>query len=106
MKDMTTLRVDLGINAQQIAQQVMINNKAIEEQIAIGIQNAIDEITDEEGFIGYVKEGTKKAINDAIHSATHSWEFKQKVQNAISERLEEKIKEYADGVAEKVLKDL
>jgi len=106
MKDMTTLRVDLGINAQQIAQQVMINNKAIEEQIATGIQNAIDEITDEEGFIGYVKEGTKKAIKDAIDSATNSWEFKQKVQNAISERLEEKIKEYADGVAEKVLKDL
>ncbi len=103
---MTTLRVDLGINAQQIAQQVMINNKAIEDQIAIGIQNAIDEITDEEGFIGYVKEGTKKTIKDAIDSATNSWEFRRKVQNAITERLEEKIKEYADGVAEKVLKDL
>ena len=106
MKDITTLKVDLGINAQQIAQQVMIHNKAIEEQIALGIQNAIDEITDEEGFIGYVKEGTKKAINDAIHSAIHSWNFKQKVQNAINERLEEKIKDYAEEVANKVLKDL
>ena len=106
MENMTTLRVDLGINAQKIAQQVMINNKSIESQIAAGIQKAIDEITDEKGFIGHVKEGTKKAIKEAIHSATNSWEFKQKVTKAINERLEEKIKEYADSVADKVLKDL
>ena len=40
MENMTTLRVDLGINAQKIAQQVMINNRHIEEQIACGIQKA------------------------------------------------------------------
>jgi hypothetical protein len=106
MENMTTLRVDLGINAQQIASQVMVNNKRIEEQIVIGIQKAIDEISDEDGFISYVKEGAKKAIKDAIHSATDSWEFRQKIQKAITERLEDKIKDYADGVAYKVLKDL
>ena len=103
---MTTLRVDLGINAQKIAQQVMINNRHIEEQIACGIQKALDEITDEDGFVEYVKEGTKKAIKDAINSATNSWEFQNKVQAAISTRLDDKIKEYADGVADKVFKNL
>ena len=39
MENMTTLKVDLGINAQQIAQQVMIHNKAIEEQIAIDLKS-------------------------------------------------------------------
>jgi hypothetical protein len=106
MENMTTLRVDLGIDAQQIAQQVMINNRNIEQQITIGIQKAIDEMTDEDNFIEYIKQGTKDAIKRSINSATNSWEFKSKIESAINERLEEKIKAYADSVADKVLKDL
>lgn len=103
---MTTFRLDLGISAQQIAQQLTIHNKSIEDQIIAGIQKAIEEISDEEGFIDYVKKSTKKAIQDAIHSATHSWEFQNKIKDAITQRLDHKIKEYADSVADKVLKDL
>lgn len=106
MENVTTLRIDLGINAQQIASQIMIHNKSIESQIIQGIEAGLKEITDSSGFVNYVKEGTKKAINDAISSATDSWEFRMKIQKAITERLDEKIKEYADGVAQKVLKDL
>jgi len=106
MEGISSLRIDLGIDAQQIARQVMINNRSIEKQVIIGIQQAIDELTEEDGFIHYVKEGTKKAIQDVIRSSTGSWEFQQKVKTAISERLDEKIREYADGVADKVLKDL
>lgn len=106
MENMTTLRVDLGISAQKIAHHVMVNNELIEDQIAKGIQQAIDEITNEDGFIGYVKEGTKRAVKVAIESATNSWEFREKVQKAITERLDQRIKEYADNVADRVLRDL
>lgn len=106
MENMTTLRVDLGINAQKIAQQVMIHNEAIEIQISKGIQLALDEITVEENFISLVKEGTKQSILQSINEATNSWEFKRKVSDAINSKLENKINEYANEVAEKVFKDL
>ena|SRR5699024_4285080 len=106
MENMTTLRVDLGINAQKIAQQVMIHNEAIEIQISKGIQLALDEITVEDNFISLVKEGTKESILQAINQATNSWEFKRKVSDAINLKLENKINEYANEVAEKVFKDL
>jgi len=105
-RELTTLRIDLGINAQQIASQVMIDNKNLESHISKGIQLAIEELTDEDGFVFAIKEGTKKAILESINSATNSFEFRIKVQNAINDRLELKIKEYADSVAEKVFKEL
>lgn len=106
MENFSTLRIDLGINAQKIASQLLINNKSIEDQVSIGIQKAVEEMTDQDVFVDYVKEGTKKAIQSSIDSTINSWEFRSKIQKAITEKLEEKIKEYADNVANKVLKDL
>lgn len=106
MRDISTLRIDLGIEARKIASQIMIDNKSIEEQIALGIEKAMDEMTSEEGFVEYVKEGTKKAVEEAIKSATNSWEFQNKVKESLSKKLDEKIRHYTDGVAEKLLKDL
>lgn len=106
MENTTTLRIDLGIQAQKIASQIMINNENIESQIIKGIQQALEELQREDNFVGLIKEKTKESINESIRFATNSWEFRDKLTKAITERLDFKIKEYADSVAEKVLKDL
>ena len=106
MEKITTVKLDLGIDAQRIASQVMIHNKSIEEQLIKGIEQAIAEISDEKGFVEYVKNGTKEVIREAIKNATENWQFKDKITKAITGKLDERIKEYADGVADKVLKDL
>lgn len=106
MEGMTTLRVDLGIHAKNIASQIMVENNRIEEQIAKGIQLALDELTEEDNFVELIKEGTKKTINDIVKSATSSWEFKKKIEKAISEKMSDKISEYAEGVANKVVSEL
>ena len=59
MENTTTMKIDLGIQAQQIASQVMVHNESIQTQIIKGIEQAIEEISDEDGFIEAVKESTK-----------------------------------------------
>ena len=106
MRDATTLRIDLGINAQQIASQVMVDNRNLEEQIARGIQEALDEITTEKGFVSAVKEGTRKSLMASINTACNSWAVKDKISRALNEKLENKIEEYANGVADELFEKL
>ena len=106
MRDLTTLRIDLGINAQQIAQQVMIENKHIEKQIAEGIQLALDELSNEDNFVQMIKEGTKNEIQRIIKQSVCSWELKSKIEKAVTEKMGEKINSYAENVADKILKNL
>jgi len=107
MKDgVTTLRIDLGVSAQQIAQQVMINNKLIEEQIVKGIELALSDLTEEDNFVELIREGTKREIQDIIRISVSSWEFRNKISKAIEEQMGKKISEYANSVASKVLEEL
>ena len=104
--NMTTLRVDLGISAQKIAQQLVINNELIEGQIVKGIELALKDLTEEDNFIELIREGTKREIQDIIRSSVSSWEFRSKISKAIEDQMGKKIDEYANSVASKVLGEL
>lgn len=106
MNDVTTLRIDLGIQAQQIASQIMVNNNNIEKNIANGIQKAIDELSSEQAFEQAVSMATKKAILDIVDSTILGWEFRNKVKKIVDEKISGAIGVYGEKLAEKMIQTL
>ena len=60
MENQTSIRLELGINAQKFIQQVQLNNKVIEYQIQKGIELALNDIVENDNFIEIIRESTKK----------------------------------------------
>lgn len=106
MDNLTTLRLELGINAQKMIQQVKINNEIIEDQISKGIQIALEEILSDENFSLKIKEQAIKTIEDIVSKAIFSWEVKNKITKLIEEKISEKVQNYAEKIAEKVTSNL
>lgn len=106
MNDITTLRIDLGISAQEIASQIMVNNHNIEKNIANGIQKAIDELSTEETFEEAVCMATKNAILKVVDDSILGWSFREKVSKIVNEKIDNAIGEYGEKLAEKVIRSL
>lgn len=104
--DHSQIRVDLGINAQRFIQQVQINNKSIEEQIAKGIELAINDISDEDNFVEAIRHNTKKELENIVNKVVMSWEVRNKITELITQKVEKKIEVYADKIAEKITSSL
>ena len=45
MDNLTTIRLELGINAQKMIQQVQVHNETIEAEISKGVQMALEAIS-------------------------------------------------------------
>ncbi len=103
---MTNIRLELGIDAQKFVQQVMIHNETIEEQIAKGINQALDEITSNDHFVEMVKQSALEELNGIVRKAVFSYELRHKISKAIEDKIGEKIQEYAEKIAEQVAKGL
>jgi flavin-binding protein dodecin len=101
MEGMTTLRLELGIDAQRIASQVMVNNRGIEENIANGIQRAIDTITEQENFEQMVASATHEAMHKVIQETVNSWSIRQSIQKSLEAKIGDAVEKYGDSVAEK-----
>ena len=56
MENQTSIRLELGINAQKFIQQVQLNNKVIEDQIQKGIELALNDIIENDNFIEIIRE--------------------------------------------------
>ncbi len=106
MENLTQIRIELGINAQKLIQQVQINNETIEKQLERGIQQALDEIMINDQFVDIVKEATKKELINLTHKALMSWELKDRIEKSIREKIDAKIGTYTDKIAEKLVKAL
>jgi hypothetical protein len=105
-KDYSQIRVELGINAQKFIQQVQINNQTIEDQIAKGIELAINDITEEDNFVQAIRHNTKKELENIVNQTVMSWEVKNKITKLVAEKIEAKVEAYADQIAEKVTSSL
>lgn len=53
-----------------------------------------------------VRENVKIEINKFVNEAILSWDTRQKIKKLIEEKIGEKINEYADNIAEQVVKNL
>jgi polyribonucleotide nucleotidyltransferase len=104
--EMTTIRLELGINAQKFIQQVQINNEVIEEQIAKGIELALQDICEGDNFIQHVRQQTKKELTEIVNKSVFSYELRNKITKLVEEKISKKVEEYADRIAENVTASL
>ena len=106
MSELINLRIDLGINAQKIMQQVQIHNQGIEDAVQRGVELAVQELANSENIVLAVKAATLKEFQDLITQRVISWEVKQALMTEIDKRVGEKISEYAEKIASNITKNL
>lgn len=106
MENQTSIRLELGINAQKFIQQVQLNNKVIEDQIQKGIELALNDIVENDNFIEIIRASTKKELRDIVNKSVMSWEVRDKISKMVEAKIGEKIDQFADKIAEKVTASL
>lgn len=101
---MITLKIELGVAAERILQNLQLNNKEIEEQITKGLTKAFEEIVKEDdAFVSIIAEATKVEVINLVRKATNSWELKHKINELLAKKFGEKLTEYADKLAAKLI---
>lgn len=106
MEQLATIKLELGINAQKMIQQVQLHHGNIEEQIAKGIELALNDLCEGDNFIQSVREATKIELSQIVHKAVLSWETRGKIEKLVAEKISNKIEKYADDIAERVTSSL
>jgi polyribonucleotide nucleotidyltransferase len=106
MEQLVNIRLDLDINAQKIIQQVQLHNGNVEDQIAKGIELALNDLCEGDNFVQQIREATKVELSKIVHRAILKWDTQQAIEKAVSEKIAKKIEEYADRVAEQVTANL
>lgn len=106
MDSLATIRMELGINAQQIMSHFKTNNQHLEEVVTKGIERGLKELLEDDNFETIIADSVKKEVISSINKAVMSWETKDKIFKAINDKIGEKIGQYADQIAEEVTKNL
>jgi hypothetical protein len=106
MNELVNIRLELGINAQKIVQQVQLHNGNVETQIAKGIELALNDLCEGENFVQQIRESTKVELSKVVNRAIFAWDMQKSIEKAVSEKIAKKIEEYADRVAEQVTNSL
>lgn len=106
MEALGTIRLELGINAQKMVQQVQLHNGTLESQIATGIELALKDLCEEDNFIETVRSATKVEIHKLVHGAVLRYDVRNAIEKALSQKIGQKIEEYADSVATKMIEGI
>lgn len=106
MNNGVNIRLELGIDAQRFIKQVQLNNKQIEEQVAKGITLALDDVCKDDSFVELVRESTKESLRKLVDDCVNSWSLKHEIQQAVERQIGQQISAYAQGVVEKLVKNL
>lgn len=106
MNELVNIRLELGINAQKMIQQVQLNNGSVESQIAKGIELALNDLCEGDNFVQSVREATKLELSKIVNKAVFSWETQSKIEKLVAEKISKKVEAYADTIAEKVTANL
>jgi hypothetical protein len=103
---MTHIRLELGIDAQKFIQQIQLHNGNVEEQIAKGIELALNDLCEGDNFVQQVRESTKLELAKIVNQAVMKWDTQRAIEKAVSEKIGLKIGEYADVIANKMVSSL
>jgi hypothetical protein len=107
MDQLTTFRLELGINAQKITQAFMSNNKQLEEVIEKAVTAGLEEFCNQENIHLVIKEKTKETLlNSFVNQRLLHWDLENAVSKAVNEKVQVKISEYANKLAEKITESL
>jgi len=106
MENTTSIRVELGISAHKLIQQVMVNNKHIEAQITQGLELALDDVLNKDNFVEHIRQAAKREIEKTIQEGLASWEVRQRIKKMIETKLGEKLDAFAEKVANQLTENL
>ena len=106
MQNTTSIRVELGISAQQLIQQVMIDNKHVEAQITEGLELALDDVLNKENFVEHIRQSARKEIEQTIKEAIGGWNVRQQIKKMIEIKLGEKLDAFAEKIADQLTEKL
>ena len=106
MEQLATIRLELGINAQKFIQQVQLHHGIIEEQIAKGIELALNDLCNGDDFVQSVREATKLELSKIVNKSVFSYETQRQIEKLVAEKISKKVEAYANTIAEKVTASL
>jgi ribosomal protein S3AE len=106
MDNTVTLKIELGISAQRIMQQVIMNDRLLEEEIEKGILAAFIELGNSDIFTNMVKEATKQAISDVVKNSVNEWNVKNLIANKLQEQIAINVEEYAMKIGQEIVNRL
>ena len=106
MEQLAKVRLELGINAQKFIQEVQLHHVNIEEQIAKGIELALNDICEGDNFVQSVREATKLELSKIVHKAVFAYDTQRQIEKLVAEKIGKKVEAYADAIAEKITASL
>lgn len=87
MENSVIIKTQVEIAAQHIINQVMLNNKEIEEEVRIGVEEAFKDFD----FKKAIKEAVNSSIKSAIKESTSFGKIRSKVKNATEKIVDEMV---------------
>jgi hypothetical protein len=106
MEQLATIRLELGIDAQKFVQQVKLHHGTIEDQIAKGIELALNDLCEGDNFVQSVREATKEQLREIVNKSVLSWDTRHKIEKLVADKIGQKVEEYAEVIAEIVTSSL
>lgn len=106
MGPLANIRIELGIDARRIIQQVQLDNQIIEEHVVKGIELALKDFAEGDAFVQHIRQATKDELASIVNKQVLSWEFRSRVSKMLEEKISKKVEEYGDMIAERVTSSL
>lgn len=106
MRENTIIKIELGLAAQKIIQQLHFSNEVIERDIAAGIEKAFANLgVGTDAFIENVARTAEDAIHQAVIYSVNSWSVKSKIAESVEKAISDKLDGYCKKIADQVVKD-
>lgn len=100
-----TMRIELGLQAQNLISQMKVNNIDVTKAIENGLNNAIEEIAKDDGeFMKAIEQTAKQELMQIANCKLISYELQLALQQAIQKRFEGRLDEIAERIIDGVMK--
>jgi len=107
MDNLSTIRLELGINAQKIISQSMLYSENLDDSISKGIELGLSELVEsDDAFQRMIAEAFKQEIRNTITRVANDWHMRHRLQETISAVIDKRLTSVAESWAEKLFSSL
>lgn len=104
--DSVSIRMELHIPSLQVTSMINTHNAKIEEQVKIGIDNAIKKLEDGNTLSGLVEEEVIKGVVKAVTDGVSGYEAMRQLRETINQSISAEVGKFSDRIIEKVREQL
>lgn len=99
---MIQMTLGLHVDAQKFMQAVQINNEQIAQEVQLGIDNAVKELSREGVIADMVEVAVKKNILDGVTSYLMRYDIRQKIEQGLRDKVADKVKNFTDKIVDEL----